>query len=73
MNASELLDFVIKKDRKWNDVVAKFSDKANPTAYASKILRRSAVWVGKPIYKTIKDVITVVKPAKKDIKHIYKA
>jgi len=73
MNANELLDFVIKKDRKWNDVVAKFSDKANPTAYASKILRRSAVFLSKPIYKTVNDVITVNKPLKKDIKHIYQS
>jgi len=73
MYVNELLDFVIKKDRKWKEVVAKFNEHQRPTAYASKILGRAAACNGKPIYKDCFDIVTVNKPAKKDIKHIYQA
>jgi len=73
MYVNELLDFIIKKDRKWKEVVAKFNEHERPTAYASKILGRAAAFLGKPIYKTVNDVITVNKPLKKDIKHIYQS
>ena len=73
MYSNELLDFVSKKDRRWKDVVSKFSTAIRPTSAASKVLGRAAAYSGKPIFKTVNDIITVSKPAKKDIKHIYKA